>query len=117
MRSKSTRAVAVATAAIMGLSAIAVTPAGAAPVRQKQMQSAQADTTDISARRRHRGNAAVVGAAAAIFGTIATIAAANAARDQYRSHYGYRPYYGGYAPYAYAPYGYEPYPYYSPQPW
>ena len=113
MRSKTNRVIAAATAAIIGLTAIAVTPAGAASSPRKEVQAAQDGVTDISARRRHRGsNAAAIGAAAAIFGTIATIAAANARerhyRDYYRPHYGY-----GYRPYG--PYAYEPYPYYGPR--
>ena len=115
MRNKTNRAIAAATAAVIGLSAIAVTPASAASSPRKEVQTARDGATDISARRRHRGNnAAVVGAAAAIFGTIATIAAANARERHYRDQYygGYRPYY---APRAYGPYAYEPYPYYGPR--
>jgi hypothetical protein len=112
MRSKSTRLIAIATAAVMGLTTFSITPASAAPVPKKQAQTAPDSVTDISAHRRYRrGNAAVVGAAAAIFGTIATIAAANAYRDRHRHHYyGYGPYYRPY----YAPYAYAPHPYYHP---
>src|SRR4051812_21911834 len=60
MRTLSNRAIAAATAVALGLTAIAATPASASP------------------RRYHHGNAAAIGAAVAIFGTIAAIAAANA---------------------------------------
>lgn len=115
MRSKINHAIAAATAALIAVTAIAVTPAGAAASPRKQMQTAQDGVTDVSARRYRHGNAAVVGAAAAIFGTIASIAAANAYRDRYPS-YGYGPYYGPYyGPRYYHPYAYGPYPYYGPR--
>ncbi len=90
MRIMTNRAIAAATAVALGLTAIATTPASAAP------------------RHYGHGNAAVIGAAAAIFGTIASIAAANAYRDSHP--YGYAPYYGPPGPYAY-----QPYPYYGPR--
>jgi len=111
MRSKAHRAIAAATAALIGLTAIAVTPASAASSPRKEVQAARDGATDISSRRRYRGNnAAAIGAAAAIFGTIATIAAANAYRDRDPYGYGYRPFYGPPGPYAYGPY-----PYYGPR--
>ncbi len=118
MRSKINRAIAAASAATIALTVMAVTPAGAAPSPRKEIQTAQDGATDVSARRRYRrGNAAVVGAAAAIFGTIASIAAANAYRDRY-PYYGYGPYYGPYyGPRYYHPYAYGPYPYYYGPRW
>jgi hypothetical protein len=83
------RAIAAATAAAIALTSLAVTPASAHSYRY------------------HRGaaNAAVLGAVAGLFGTIATLAA----RDHYYRHYGYyRPYYRPYAP---PPVYYAPYPY------
>ena len=50
------------------------------------------ETWDLSARRRHRGNAAALAAVVGVFGTIAALAAADRhRRDRY--YYG-RPYYG-----------------------
>jgi hypothetical protein len=57
--------------------------------------------TPADARYRHRGNAAAAAAVFGLFGTIAAIAAADAARDDY-----YGGYYGG-------PYSYAPAPYYG----
>jgi hypothetical protein len=61
------------------------------------------------ARRWHRGDAAVLGAVAGIFGTIAVLAARDRYRDNYYGCYGCAPY--GYyyqQPYGYAPgYGYH----------
>jgi hypothetical protein len=65
--------------------------------------------TPAEARRWHRGDAAVLGAVAGIFGTIAVLAARDRYRDDY---YGCYRCGGGYyaAPYAYAPrYGYRGY--------
>jgi len=106
-----------ATAIAVAITLSAWTPqaAQAQPVPAKSeaaagaLQAVQSGATDFSSQRRrargHRGsNAAALGAATAIFGTIATIAAANAYRDRYY-----------YAPYDYAPYGYAPGPvYYAP---
>jgi hypothetical protein len=91
MRTLSNRAIAAATAVALGLTAIAATPASASP------------------RRYNHGNAAAIGAAVAIFGTIAAIAAANDRDRDYREHY--RPHYGP----GYGPYAYEPRPYYGPR--
>jgi hypothetical protein len=111
MQSHFKRAIAAASAAIIAVTAVAVTPASAASSPRTEAKAAQ--STDISASRRYRnraGNAAAIGAAAAIFGTIASIAAAQAYRDRHR--HDYQPYYG---PRAYGPYAYEPYPYYGPR--
>jgi hypothetical protein len=83
MRINTRRFAAAAIAGILALSAIGLTPA--------------------EAHRWYRGDAAVLGAVAGLFGTIAVLAA----RDQYRDYYGcygcYGPYYGYSRPYAYAP--------------
>jgi hypothetical protein len=92
MRITRNRAIAAATAAAIALTAVAVTPASARPYRH---------------HHRGAGNAAVLGAVAGLFGTIATLAA----RDRYERHYGY-----GYAPY-YAPPPPAPYGYYGPGPY
>jgi hypothetical protein len=104
MRNKHHRVIAVATAAAIALTTFGIGAATAAPVTKHQ-SAAAAGSTDFSSRRRHhRGNRAVLGAVAGIFGTIAALAA----RDRYERHYGYRPYY-------YAPYGPpRPYGYYRP---
>jgi hypothetical protein len=91
MRVTRLRAIAAATAAAIALTSFAVTPASARPYGYH-----------------HRGaNAAVLGAVAGVFGTIAALAARNRYERDYR--YGYGPYY---AP---APYGYygAPRPYYG----
>ncbi len=75
------RALAAATVAALALTTVSFTPAEA---------------------RMRRGDAAVLAAVVGVFGTIAAIAAADAARDQYRHRHG--PYYGApvYAPPAYS---------------
>jgi len=105
MTIKCNRAIAAAAAAAIALTSVSFSPAMAAPV-SKQQSVAKAGDLEASSRRRHyrggHGNRAALGAVLGIFGTIAAIAAADAARDRY--HYG-QPY--GYAPYAPpAPYGY-----------
>src|SRR5215467_10239568 len=88
MFTKTNRAIAVAAAASIALTAIGLTPAAAGSL-----------PTPVSYR--HDGGAAALGAFAAIAGTIAVIAASRHDRDgYYGSPYGY-----GYAP---APYGYAP---------
>ena len=86
MFTKTTRAIAVAAAASIALSAISLTPAAAQPL-----------ATDVGYR--HDGGAAALGAFAAIAGTIAMIAA---------SHHDNGPYYGSPYGYAPAPYAYAP---------
>lgn len=66
------RALAVAVAAAVALTTVSLTPAQAG----------------------RRGDAAMAGAVIGLFGTIAAIAAANAARDRYYDGYGYAPAYG-----------------------
>jgi hypothetical protein len=86
MRISRHRAIAAATAAAIALTSMAVTPASARP---------------YGSYHYNRGGAAVLGAVAGVFGTIAALAA----RDHYERHYGY----GGYAPYYTPPpasYGY-----------
>jgi hypothetical protein len=82
MRITRHRAIAAATAAAIALTSLAVTPASARPYYH----------------HRGVGGAAVLGAVAGVFGTIAALAA----RDRYERHYAYGPYY---APPP-APYGY-----------
>ena len=93
MRTTRNRVIAAAAAAAIALTSMAATPAAASPYRY----------------HRGPGNAAVLGAVAGVFGTIAALAA----HDHYVRHYGYAPYY--YGPYAPppppAPYGYYGYPY------
>jgi hypothetical protein len=92
MRITRNRAIAAATAAAIALTSMAVTPAAASPYRS----------------HRGPGGAAVLGAVAGLFGTIAAIAA----HDHYARHYGYGPYYGPYAPPPPpVPYGAYGYPY------
>jgi hypothetical protein len=84
MRITRNRAIAAATAAAIALTSLAATPASARPYYH----------------HRGIGGAAVLGAVAGLFGTIATLAA----RDHYERQYGY-----GYGPYYApppAPYGY-----------
>ena len=83
MRINTRRFAAAALAGILALSTIGLTPAQA---------------------HWRRGDAAVLGAVAGLFGTIAVLAA----RDQYRDYYGCYgcyggPYYGHPGPYAYGP--------------
>jgi hypothetical protein len=78
MRIIRNRAIAAAAAATIALTSMAITPAAASPYR----------------RHGGAGGAAVLGAVAGLFGTIAAIAA----HDHYVRHYGYGPYYGPYAP-------------------
>jgi hypothetical protein len=111
MRTKSKRAIAAATAATIALTSMSFSPAVAAPAAKRQTIAA-AGNTDFSARRRHyhRGDRAVFGAVVGLFGAIASIAAANAARERYEHYYGYGPYYGSYPPPPYAyPYRYHYY--------
>ena len=93
MRITRNRAIAAATAAAIALGSIAATPAAASPYRH----------------HRGAGGAAVLGAVAGLFGTIAAFAP----HDHYVRHYGYGPYYEPYAvpPPPPAPYGYYGYPY------
>jgi len=75
--------------ATVAAAAIALTSFGVAPA---------------NAGHRH-GDAAAAAAIAGVFGTVAAVIAAKAARDRYKAYYGPHyatPYYGGYtAPYAY----------------
>jgi hypothetical protein len=87
MRITRHRAIAAATAAAIAISSLAVSPASARPYHH-----------------RSAGGAAVLGAVAGVFGTIAALAA----RDRYERDYGY----SGYGPY-YAPPP-APYGYYGP---
>lgn len=88
MRITRNRAIAAAIAGAIALtSTVAVTPASARPYHHH--------------RHGGPGGAAVLGAVAGLFGTIATLAA----RDRYERHYGYGYAPGYYAP-APAPYGY-----------
>lgn len=78
----------------MALTAMAATPAAAHPYPYRYHHGP--------------GGAAVLGAVAGVFGTIAALAA----RDHYVRQYGYAPYGGPYAPPPPpAPYGYYGYPY------
>ena len=99
MYSTCNRVIAAATAAAIALTAVGFTPAAAAPASKQTI--AASDSTDFSgARRRDYGNRAALGAVLGVFGAIATIAAANAARDRAYGYYdyGYGPYDYGYAP-------------------
>ena len=111
MRKTMSRSIAVATAAATMLSAVAIQPVAAAPLKAQKTQGVTENAlTDVSAQqRRHRrgnnnANAAVaLGAVGLVFGTIAGLAAADQRRrhqEQYYGGYGYQPHY---APYAYAP--------------
>ena len=75
--------------ATVAAAAIALTSFGVAPA---------------NAGRRH-GDAVAAAAIAGVFGTVAAVIAAKAARDRYKAHYGphygYAPQYGYAAPYAY----------------
>jgi len=91
MRITRNRVIAAAAAAAIALTS-AATPASARPY--------------YGYYHRGAGNAAVLGAVAGLFGTIAGLAA----REHYERHYGYAPYY---APPPPPPYGYYgPGPYY-----
>jgi hypothetical protein len=112
MCKQSNRVIAAATAAAIALTSASFAPAVAAPASGKSPAAATAGDVEFSSRKRvrHRGNRAALGAVMGVFGTIAAIAAANAARDRYERHY-FRGYYG---PYGYGPYGYGPYGAYPP---
>jgi len=89
MRITRHRAIAAATAAAIAVSSLAVSPASARPYHH----------------HRSAGGAAVLGAVAGVFGTIAALAA----RDRYERHYGYGPYYAPPPPPPYGYYGSGPY--------
>lgn len=101
MNIKTSRVAAAMLTAALALTSLNIVPAKAAgpsPAAQ-----GNAGTVEMSARRHWRhGNAAVLGAVAGLFGTIAVLAA----NDRYQDGY----YYG--SPY-YGPYGYGG-PYYAP---
>jgi hypothetical protein len=101
MRSKQNHIIAVASATAIALTTLSFSTAIAAPVSKHQSVAAASNVDFNSRRRHHRGDRAVLGAVAGIFGTIATLAA----RDRYYRHYGYGPYYAPYAPPP-APFGY-----------
>jgi hypothetical protein len=89
-------------AGVLALSALDLAPAQAAPAKQQQIGAA---TLDLSARRRHhryyrhyRSNRAALRAFGIVADTIASIAAAEAARRDCRYYYG-----GCYYGYRYAP--------------
>ena len=104
MRTTTSRTVAIATAAAMALTSFGFTPALAASGGDKEVKSdAGTAATELSSRRRHRGNAAALGMFAAI-GGIAALAASRMHRDEY--YYGYP---NGY--YADPGYAYYPGPY------
>jgi hypothetical protein len=115
MRNHATRFLAVTLAAAMALPVINLRPANAAsptPIAKV----AKADDIEFSSRKRHyrhhHGGAAAFGAVAAMFGTIATLAAASRYRDRYYyAPYGYYQPYGYYGGYGY-PYGGYPGGYY-----
>ena len=110
MRRNATRFLAVTLAAAMALPVINLGPASAAsPTASPSAKVAKpADDLEFSSRQRryrhHRGNAAAFGAVAAMFGTVAALAAAS----RYRNRYYYEPH-GYYQPYGY--YGGYGYPY------
>jgi hypothetical protein len=104
----------VAAAAILG--SLLVVPAEAGNLTPGHAAKAYASTDFSAARRhyRHNGNAAALAAFGAIAGTIATVAAAQHARDYYDdgyyggpAYYGGPVYYGGPAYYGHG-YGYSP---------
>ena len=112
------RTAALATVAVLALTAVEPSKAVAGPGKKEGLTAAigTSDATDFSARRRYYrggGGAAAAAAFAGIVGTGIAIAAANSRRDYYDSYgyYGGGPvYYGGpgyYAPNAY--YGGGPY--------
>jgi hypothetical protein len=109
MKTRTTRAIAVATAAALALTSVGIAPAFAASKPAKEVQTAQpAAATDFSSHRRryygHRYNNAAV--AAAIIGAVGAYAAAR----HYRKHRDH----GYYAPYS-GPYAYGGGPYYGPR--
>jgi hypothetical protein len=109
MRNRTNCAIGAALAATIALTSFSVTPAAAAPSSKPAEVTKYDGSLEVSDRRRHRryrGNAAVLGAVATVFGSIAALAAADAYRDRY-----YRPYYGYYGPRPYYYYGHAPYPY------
>lgn len=108
MRRNATRFLAVTLVAAMALPVINLGPASAASPTPSAKVAKPADDLEFSSRQRryrhHRGNAAAFGAVAAMFGTVAALAAAS----RYRDRYYYEPY-GYYQPYGY--YGGYGYPY------
>jgi hypothetical protein len=104
--------IAASLAAVTALGAFEVGPAQAAATKRQEVNSLA--TLDLSAHRRHyryRGNnRAALRAFGIIAGTIASIAAAEAARRDCRrygycyGYYGYGPYYYPYRRYYYYPY-------------
>lgn len=98
------RIIAGALAAAIAVTCVEVVPAAAANAKTKVTSAQQEPVTDLSARRRYRGNnAAAIAAFAAIAGTIASVAAAEQRRQEWEDYhrYGYYGGYGGYAPYPY----------------
>ncbi len=96
MRKTFRSSLAVALAAAVTVTSFGLTPAQAAPKQTPQAthQLSKSVTTDISARRRYRGNNNA--AALAMFGLVAGGIAAMAANDRYNDgYYGGGPYYGG----------------------
>ncbi|MBM3528517.1 MAG: hypothetical protein FJX62_10520 [Alphaproteobacteria bacterium] len=88
------RAIAAAAAAAIALTSVSFTPAVAAPVNKQGPAVSQSGDMEFSSRRRgnSHANRAVLGAVLGVFGTIAAVAAADAARDRY--YRGYPHYYG-----------------------
>ncbi|ABD05581.1 conserved hypothetical protein [Rhodopseudomonas palustris HaA2] len=105
-RSAGARALIIATVAALALPALEATPAAAAP--KPAGVTTQIEMTDVSAARKRRhvrrgggNNAAAAAAFAGIIGTIGVIAASQARRDYYESHYYYGPRHYGPRPYGY----------------
>lgn len=95
------RAIAAALAGALLLTSLPVAQAASSQKSGPGLTQAAATATDISARRRHRGNsAAALAAFGLIAGTIATIAANQERRDYYERYggYGYGGGYGYYGP-------------------
>jgi hypothetical protein len=118
VRTSTKRLIATATAASIAITAVSIVPAVSAPVAPlpaQALERASDGFVEVAKRRKRHygGNAAALGAFAAIAGTIATLAA----RDRYRRHYYYDPYYGpppyayGYRSPYYGGYGYYPHRY------
>jgi hypothetical protein len=103
MRIQSKRAIAAAAAVVIALTSFEIAPAMAASPQSKRPEAAtHIDGLEVSARRRHRrhrGDAAMLGAVATVFGTIATLAARDRYRKRYYGYYGPHPYYGYYGYY------------------